>query len=297
MSDFRESFKSWQSQNTKNTLAFASRATGISRPVISDWAAGKYKGSNENVESKIKTFLTLQHNKRNAKSLPVKFTDTIVSLQIFDVLDQCNIDNDCAVITGSSGIGKTMALQEYARSNRNTIHIEANQSYSAFSLVKTIHKSLKAHTGREGLTDLVDDIIKTLKDSDRMIIIDEAEFLPVKALDIIRSICDNAHIGLALVGLPRLEANLRGRRGENEYLHNRVGIFVKLSPIIEDDATDIINMIIPNCSPNAVKLLFKKAPSARSMVKLAKRASRIAAINNCEINADVVDSAANHLML
>ena len=297
MSDLRTEFKNWQTQSSRNTLAFASRATGISRPVISDWAANKYKGSNDNVESKIKAFLVVQNNKRKAVNLQVQFTDTLVSMKIDEVLDICGTDNDIVVITGDSGLGKTTALNHYLKDSVNDLLIEVDQSYSAFSLVKVLHKKLCAHTGKEAMCDMLEEIIAKLKNSDRKIIIDEAEYLPTKALDILRRINDKAGVGLALVGLPRLEANLRGRRGEHAQLHNRVGVFCKLEKISLEDASYIVKMIAPESSDKSISLLYSRVSSTRALVKLTRRANRIATINNREIDAEIIEAASNHLML
>lgn len=46
------------------------------------------------------------------------------------------------------------------------------------------------------------DIVDKLKSSGRLIIIDEAEHLPYKSLELVRRIYDKANVGILLVGMP-----------------------------------------------------------------------------------------------
>ena len=62
---------------------------------------------------------------------------------------------------------------------------------------------------------MVSGIVKKLKGSGRMIIIDEAEHLPYKALELLRRVHDKAGMGVLLVGLPRLIHKIMEGRGES----------------------------------------------------------------------------------
>jgi DNA transposition AAA+ family ATPase len=73
------------------------------------------------------------------------------------------------------------------------------------------------------------DIIDKLKSSGRLNIIDEAEPLPYKSLELLRRIYDKAQVGILLVGMPRLIMNLKGEKRQYAQLYSRVGIATRLN--------------------------------------------------------------------
>lgn len=56
--------------------------------------------------------------------------------------------------------------------------------------------------------------MRELRDSGRLLMVDEAELLLYRALEVLRRLHDKAGIGIVLAGMPRLLINLKGRRGE-----------------------------------------------------------------------------------
>jgi DNA transposition AAA+ family ATPase len=291
----RERFNEWLQQG--HTLRFASRAMNVQETRLSQWKNGRYNGTVEPIERAAEAFLRREKEKQAANIKKAPFVMTSVAARVFEIARICHIDGEVGVATAEAGHGKTYAVKQYARMNPDVILIEADQGYTACALFTSLHRMLCSHNGREQLHDMVEDVIERLKGSGRLIIVDEAENLPTKALDLLRRVYDKAEVGILLTGMPRLEANLRGKRGEFAQLHSRVGVHARIGAITEDDAASITREMLADSNGVYKDLYVTARKNARSLVLLIKRARAIARINSCDINADVVTSASRMLML
>jgi hypothetical protein len=285
-------------KETGRPQRYVARATNISEERLSAWRHGKYTGNVSKIENAVQVYLDRERQKVAAGRKRTPFIQTTVARRLFEVARTCNIDEDIGVATTPAGHGKTYAVQEYHRMYPETILVEADQGYTAFALFSMLHKLLCSHTGKESLHDMVENVIERLKNSGRLIIVDEAENLPTKALDLLRRVHDKAGVGILLVGLPRLEANLRGHRGEFAQLHSRVGIYAKLGEITKDDAKQLVNSMVPGANGICDHMYKVARKNARSLVLLSKRARRIQQINKAEqLDEDIVSAASQMLMV
>ena len=80
--------------------------------------------------------------------------------------------------------------------------IEVDPGYTAKVLLEDLCGKLSVNV-RGNLHELLEAVINKLQDSGRLIIIDEAELLPYRALEVIRRIHDKTGIGIVLAGMPR----------------------------------------------------------------------------------------------
>lgn len=153
------------------------------------------------------------------------------------------------------------------------------------------------YDGFGSIHSMFEDIIDKLEDSGRLIIIDEAENLPPRALDITRRINDRAHVGILLVGLPRLIQNLRGKRGEYTYLYNRVGVHYKVGRMTKEDVRMILEQELPDS--NGLWSVFYQATGGvgRKLEKLIFRSRRMAKVNKTTVNEEIVRETAKMLIL
>lgn len=109
------------------------------------------------------------------------------------------------------------------------------------------------------LNDLFESVSDRLRDSGRLIVVDEAENLPLRALEIIRRLHDETGCGLVLSGMPRLVANLRGKHGELVQLYSRVSVALNLGESLPDDE---LFEIAKAALPDAVKHLLPDSVQA-----------------------------------
>ncbi|MFB5082527.1 AAA family ATPase, partial [Raoultella sp. C349492] len=81
--------------------------------------------------------------------------------------------------------------------------IEADPGYTALVLLQELCESLGL-SKRGTIHELSESCITALSGTGRAVLIDEAENLPYRALEVIRRIHDKAGVGIVLAGMPRL---------------------------------------------------------------------------------------------
>lgn len=146
---------------------------------------------------------------------------------------------DISLIYGDAGLGKTFSLKEYVRSHPDTVYVELKDCDKS---TKGVCEKILACIGKEqrGLDRLlVDSIIEFLRDSPRLIIIDEAQHLSLRALENIRAINDATETGVVLCGNPTVYDRMHGR-GQAHFaqLYSRIGIRRHImEPSLEDVAS------------------------------------------------------------
>ncbi|CRL44634.1 hypothetical protein SGGMMB4_01839 [Sodalis glossinidius str. 'morsitans'] len=62
-----------------------------------------------------------------------------------------------------------------------------------------------------------------MRDKHWLVLVDEAELLPYRALEVLRRIHDSFGVAIVLAGMPRLLLNLKGSRGEYAQLYSIAG--------------------------------------------------------------------------
>ncbi len=234
------------------------RICGISDAALSNYLSGKYNANDLSlIEEKIRSGIEIELKRiehKNCDELPFFETETVRN--IFNVALICHTRKRMGLIYGGAGLGKTRACLEYAKRNKNTIYIEARPSFTARTLMLKLAKMLSCNT-KTNQYELEEEIIEKLRESGKLIIIDEAEHLNHRALETLRTVVYNAsHTGLLLVGLEHLKYQLIGLKGKNEYLSSRCLANRKITALTEKDSEIIISNIFGTVS-NSIKKAFK----------------------------------------
>ena len=124
----------------------------------------------------------------------------------------CDEDCDMGLVIGPAGVGKTRTIQEYKRRNRGSILIVGDiTTKSCGSVLYAIAKKLSSTFHGNRNSELLQRIIDQLKNSRRLLIVDESHFLTWEAFEAVRKIHDCAGIGVCYVGMPRLYAQMQGQ--------------------------------------------------------------------------------------
>jgi DNA transposition AAA+ family ATPase len=273
-------------------MAAMGKAAGVSSSALSQFLSGKYLGDIDGVRAKVASVMKREREK--AATAVGVFIKTSVSTRVFDVAQDCRLFGDIGVCYSAAGLGKTESVREYARQNPDVILVEADPGYTAKFLFGEIRDIVGGGAPRANLHDIFQECCNRLKGSGRLLIVDEAEQLPYKALEMLRRLHDKTGIGVLLTGMPKLLANLRGRRGEYAQLYSRIGLAVKLQPLADADTALIIGRLLPKC-PDKVQKAFGReaAGNTRRLFKIIARSKRVAQINNREVDEDIVRHAAS----
>ncbi|QXO58504.1 AAA family ATPase [Morganella morganii] len=270
--------------------AQASRGVGVSTAVINQYLQGKYNGDVKSVEEKVRQFIQREHDRAKARNIKPVYVATYMAKKGMEVIKMAHLDGDINVIYGDAGMGKTMIMCRYATENLSAVLIEADPGYTARVVLEELCNKLGL-AKRGNMHELSEAIIQALRDSGKVILVDEAENLPYRALETLRRIHDKSGVGIVLAGMPRLILNLKGKRGEYKQLYSRVGFALRMGDALpEEDIRQIITELLPEIEDEAVfSELFKVCKgNARRLFKLLRGVSRGSQINQRPVDVAMV---------
>ena len=191
--------------------------TGIHATVMSGLRRGKYTGVLEKQFDILKDYFQMSDEKQNLPEIftPVVYAPTSISQLIYERLRNVHLLGGCTVITGDAGIGKTKAIEKYARDNgASTIVITADVfNHTANDMLFLLGEQL-------GVNEISKSRMKSAVFSklhgNMMIIVDEAQELNYQAANALRAIPDRFEragklIGLAFVGNPCFYDMFKGK--------------------------------------------------------------------------------------
>lgn len=266
---------------------------GISETTLSQYLAGKYPGDNSKIDEAVVGYLERFAEKaEKAKTGPViGFAKTKQARRCWDVLRACHIDGDMGLVVSSAGLGKTTAIRQYAQENKDVILLTARPTVNIKVLLVEMANLLKVHSG--GINDqLARAVAKMLTKSGRMIVVDEAQFLPTICLETFRYLHDEAGVGLVYAGMPALYQNL----SRQEHIFSRIGAQTQLPPLEEDDIRAILDSTEIPVSDAVVKAATTLAEgSGRRLIKLFRHACRL--VNGREVTAQAMAAAQKQMLV
>ena len=274
-------------------ISGVARSLDLSPTTLHLWLNDKYKGNVGKINKAVEQYMERELLREENVNIP--FVETSVAQDIFEIANTCHVEGEIGVCCGCAGVGKTYAVKMYALEHSDVILIETDFGYTPKVLFSEIHKTL-GFEGTGALHNMVIDIVDKLKNSGRLIIVDEAENLPYRALELLRRIYDKARVGILLVGMPKLLKNLQGDKGQYTQLYSRVGVLAELQPIADNDIVAITSKVTPNSVSIYPKLSAFCGGNTRVLTKLLVRASRIATLNNTTIDEDVLNAALSQLL-
>ncbi|HIH9613467.1 TPA: AAA family ATPase [Klebsiella pneumoniae] len=274
------------------------RAIGKSTAVINQYLQGKYTGDVPAIDALVRSFINREVEKEKSQKITARYVPTVTSRKGMEVIRYAHLDGDLNVIFGAAGLGKTMILREYAAQHRDALLIEADPGYTARVVLEELC-GLLGISKRGNMHELSEACIAALRDSGRLLMVDEAENLPYRALETLRRIHDKSGIGMVLAGMPRLIINLKGKRGEYQQLYSRVGFALCIGDSLpQSDITDIAVSMLPGAGSQEVsEALFKASHgNARRLFKLVRGVSRHSEISGNAVSAGAVRKFAEMLI-
>ena len=142
-----------------------------------------------------------------------------------------------AVFTGFVGTGKTFAIKRYVATHSNTHLIEATPTMTPQSLVKLLARVVAGYDGKGSIDDKFRAVVDALKDTDSLLIVDEAETLTPHQLHTLRRVRDLANVGIVLCGTEHLSGLIKPLHGQFDQIRSRTGFWPEsVRGITQDDA-------------------------------------------------------------
>ena len=194
-----------------NRTAFA-KMVDINRATVSQYLSGAEvsPAAREKIEEKYLelSFEEGENGKMNSVATTRGLLHTRDAQGVIAICQSCQDYIGLGMITGRSGFGKSFALKFYAKGAK-VAYIECNESMTARDLVKAIERRLSLPHIMGSVNDRMDNIKEFFNaNKGYLLIIDEADKLITKytqkKAEILRSIFDQAEIGLVLAGEPAL---------------------------------------------------------------------------------------------
>ncbi|EIV7028097.1 AAA family ATPase [Salmonella enterica] len=274
------------------------RAIGRSGAVVNQFLQGKYTGDITDIQERITSFINREQEKEKNRRIQAHFVTTEMAAKGLEVLAYAHQECEICVLYGAAGLGKTMLLKEYVSRNKDALLIEADPGYTARTILEELCRLLSVKV-RGNIHELIDACVRELRGSGRLLMVDEAELLPYRALEILRRLHDKAGTGVVLAGMPRLLINLKGRRGEFAQLYSRVALALNLGDTL---SRDDFNQIAVNMMPEAGEasigdaLYTRSLGNARRLFKLARGVYRICDISQVPVSVGAIDKFAEMLI-
>lgn len=284
--------------------------TGYSSGYINLFMNGKFPTPKTlpEIAAKIDNFLNNQLAAQEPiNNTELKFALTKAAEDIFKTINYALNRRIIGLVTGMPGFGKTITLKEYCRRNPIAILIEVTPLVTQKSMLRDIAQSLKIpiHYYKEnskvpvGYSKdvLFHEIIDQVKDTNRILIIDEGENLTVQCLEIIRRIQDLSKIGMLLSGTARLRSRLRGERQELQQLFSRIGIQTEIDKMQLNDVKAILQINFPEAVKYAHNFVSLSKNNGRLLKHLIALVKETIQQTGGPISDDIIDDAAESLLM
>lgn len=276
-----------QSFKDSQSLSQARLATmlGVSAATVSQYLNGTYTGDIKAIDKKVRELVERSQDKQ--KDIKTGFVLTGSARRTLSVCTDAHVLGDIRLVIGEAGLGKTVAIKEYAMHTDGVILVESEPTFSPKILLNQLCHALGVAPSRNN-HDNLSAIKNKLKDSGRLIIIDEAELLSYKCLEIIRRIHDMTGVGVILAGMPRLVANLKGKSGEYKQLYSRVGFVHDLGTGLSDDDIGLLAKQLLGTDEHNTALQKACGGNARRLSKLIRTVNLTASRSNKPISDEMI---------
>lgn len=246
--------KEYMTSKSMSQTAMA-REIDISGGAMSSYLTGKYP-TPERITEKIQEVMRMHEKKALSPQAP-KFVETTVSNTVKQAIAYAHMRGVVSVAYGDAGVGKTTAVEQYLKENQLAIGITIMPTYASLTGVNEL---LSEALGVRERTDrkITREIIQKLKDSGRVIIVDEAQHLTSRAIEHLRSISDQAKVGICFVGNERIYTNLLGnRKSEYAQLFSRIGVrkMVTVSMNTREDIKNVFSSA--DLDDQSIEILYR----------------------------------------
>lgn len=207
------------------TRAALGRAANISSGTVTLVLSGQYPSPpGEHLEAMYGAIERQSARKNEPADIP--FTETSVSRAVHSVIHRAHLDRDFGLFAGRVGIGKSMALRQYHRAHRKvSVLLEAFPGAGAAVVMRLLASAIGAPQKRRTIADITAAVVETLRGSDTIIMVDEAETLTDHALLHLRRVSDAAEVGVVLVGTPALLGLVYDPDGKFGQITSRIGFW------------------------------------------------------------------------
>lgn len=248
--------------------AALARMARIGVSSLSQILSGNYVTSPTNILNQV---LSAMRHAEEQESDLIPAVETSVFKLVQTACTMARRNRNFSVMSAYVGTGKTFSLRYYAKHNPNTFMIEANPTLTPTTIIKKLASIIIGHDVGGKIYDQFEAIVTELKDTDSLIILDEAETLTPKQLEILRRIRDTANVGVVLAGTEYLNAIIKPQHGQFDQIRSRSGFWPEtIRHITRDDSAALVAAAFPgeDVTDEVIdRLIQYSAGSARMLVE------------------------------
>lgn len=290
--------RAWLADHPRGKSALA-RAAGISPATLSLVLDGRYSADPAPHIAAILGAIVRDDARRDQPG-EIPYAETSVARAVRRAIARAHQDRDIGIFAGRVGIGKTVALRRYAADHpRAAIVVDAYPGATAPIVLRLLARAAGAAVQRRTVADCTAAIVDTLRGSDRVIIVDEAETLAALALAHLRRISDAAGVGVVLIGTPSLIGLVSDPDGRFGQITSRIGWWPPVAQAITAEDAETLAAAYLGAAPASktlAALVEASRGSARALRNLLRHAQRRAAKRRAEIDAAMIAEIDRHAM-
>lgn len=208
--------------STKKTQSQVAKELDVSPSALSGFLSGTYK-TPHTVISRIEELAEINTQKKVSPREPA-YVETSISRDVTNAIKYSHLQGKISVVYGDAGIGKTMAFRNYLEQNSLAIGITISPTYAS---ITGVNEKLAEQLGvRERVSRRQTmEIINKLRGSGRVVVIDEAQHLTVRALNHLRCLSDESGVGICFIGNDEVYSKLKGSgKADFAQLFSRIGM-------------------------------------------------------------------------
>ena len=209
-------------QKTGKSQSGVAQELGISPGALSGYIGGHYKAPHT-ITTKIEELAAINVQKKVAPKEP-EFVETGISRQVTNAIRYSHLQGKISVVYGDAGIGKTVAFRNYLAKNTLAIGVTISPTYASITGVNELiadQLGVRERVARKQTAE----IINKLRGSGRVLVIDEAQHLTVRALNHLRCISDESGVGICMIGNDEVYTKMKGSgRADFAQLFSRIGM-------------------------------------------------------------------------
>lgn len=294
VSEMRGNLASYIS-NAKESQSKVAKELGVSKTVLSLFLSGTYTGNNQELAKKAAQYIRMGTVRRSVAKAPPICRSVGNTRAIQQKAKIAHLYGEIVVIFGPAGCGKSTALRDYQQNTNGVIYIEADVTTNSPRCVLKLILSAMGEEPKGSTADMMQLIISKLSDTNRLLIIDEAQHLTEKSFDAVRAINDKAHVGIVYAGNPSILKRMYGRQEEElDQLYSRIAY---QCPLKNCYTLEDIEGIYAGAgfSRECIKYLYqisKRKGGLRLMVNQCKIAQNLAAALHEEFSVTHLEKAA-----
>lgn len=280
------------------TRAKLANESGVAEGTLGPFLNDKYAGRQEPIALKLLQWLQKRHDAKEAQSqLPSKptFQNTLTSKKLLGIFSKAHIQGDIVVLGLGPGTGKTTTGREYQKTRPNVYMptFDPTSSNVNTCLVEVLD-SMGFPDAKGTPQALSRQIIAKVREADALFILDEAQHLQVKSIELLRAIHDRTGCGMAFVGDERIfDVFGANKGGQYSQLTSRIGYrHRQTKPKLEDVETLVKAHGITDKKVFDVAYQISQKPGAlRGLTKALMNARHYATISNKHVDAIMVADA------